>query len=92
MLNANRPSWRKDGGPISIGHGMHRSVSQISGTELALELVPERSQFGPVGAHNYTCFLPLVGGRELESNPVQIRPISKLLQSVFVRLGLIPST
>ena len=68
---------------LDFDDAMYRSVTQRTETELVLELVPDGSHFESSGAHNYTCFLPLVEGGELESNYVQIRPISKLMQDSF---------
>ena len=78
MFSATRPSWKEDGIIFALDGNMYRSVTQTNQTQAVLELVPEQSQFEPSGAHNYTCFLPLVGGGILESNQVQISPISKL--------------
>ena len=78
IFNSTKPSWGEDGIGFATGGGMYRSVTQINETHTVLELVPKRSRFEPSGAHNYTCFLPLVGGGELESKPVHISPISKL--------------
>ena len=78
MFSATRPSWKEDGIIFALDGNMYRSVTQTNQTQAVLELVPERSHFEPSGAHNYTCFLPLVGGGILESNQVQISTISKL--------------
>ena len=85
MFSASRPSWKEDGIIFAIDGNMYHSVTQTNQTQAVLELVPERSHFEPSGTHNYTCFFPLVGGGILESNPVQISPISKLhcSKSVF---------
>ena len=74
MFSSSRPSWREDGAVLDIDGAMYRSVIWINETELVLELVPERSHFEPSGVHNYTCFLHLVGGGELESNPLLVTP------------------
>ena len=74
MFATARPSWKEDGVVLAIDGGMYRSVTWINETHTVLELVPEQSRFEPSGAHNYTCFLPLVEGGELESNPVEVRP------------------
>ena len=85
--DASRASWKEDGGVISINGGMYKSsATWLNVTEFVL--VPKRSHFEPSGAHNYTCFLPLVEGGELESNPVQISPISKLLHIHFIHSHL----
>ena len=79
IFSSTRPSWKEDGVVFGIDGGMYRSVTQINKTHAILELVPERSHFEASGVHNYNCFLSLVGGGVIESNPVQIQPISKLL-------------
>ena len=79
MFSSIRPSWKEDGTVFTLDGVMFRSVKRINETEHVFELVPMRNHFEPSGAHNYTCFLPLAGGGVLESNPVQISPISKLL-------------
>ena len=78
MFSTSRPSWREDGMVIPLDGKMFRSVLQINQTHTFLELVPQRMHFEPMGAHNYTCFRHLLDGGTLESNPVQIRPISEL--------------
>ena len=74
IFSTTRPSWKENGTVVALDGGMYRSAKQINETQVILELVPERSHFEPSGAHNYTCFLPLVGGGALESNLIQIRP------------------
>ena len=78
VFSSTRPSWKEDGAVFALDGGMYRSATRINETQTILELVPKQSHFEPSGAHNYTCFLPLVGGGVIESNPVQISPISKL--------------
>lgn len=73
-FSTSRPSWKEDSTVVALDGNMYRSANHISETLLILELVPERSHFGPLGTHNYTCFLPLLGGGTLESNPVLVRP------------------
>ena len=79
MFTTTRPSWQEDGMVVPVDGDMYRSVRQTNETHTVLELVPQRRHFEALGAHNYTCFLTLLGGGTLESNPAQIRPISKLL-------------
>ena len=73
-FSTSRPSWKEDSIIVALDGGMYRSAYHISETQFILELVPKRSHFEPLGAHNYTCFLPLLGGGTLESNPVLVRP------------------
>ena len=74
MFSATKPSWKKNDTVFALDGSMYRSVTQINETLLVLELVPERSRFEPFGAHNYTCFLPRIGGGILESNLMLVRP------------------
>ena len=78
MFDTSRPSWREDSMVISLDGNMYRSAPNSNQTHTFLELVPQRSHFEEMGSHNYTCFLYLLDGGTLESNPVQIRPISEL--------------
>ena len=74
MFSTFRPGWKENGIIFALDGSMYRSVTQTNATQAVLELVPERSHFEPLGAHNYTCFLPLVGGGILESNIVLVSP------------------
>ena len=78
MFSTSRPSWREDSMVFSIDGQMYHSVRQINQTHTFLELVPQRMHFEEMGSRNYTCTLSLLGGDTLESNPLQIRPISEL--------------